>query len=105
MNGRDVILRHLLDKYSVQLDLNARHPNTGDTPLHRAAWGGRHDDKTDKRGQGKLECARMLIDAGALINAVSENGETPLDEAAKWGETQAFVQMLTKAGADLRART
>ena len=43
--------------------------NLGDTPLHKSAW------------KGHLDAARILIAAKADVNALNQNGRTPLDGA------------------------
>ncbi len=58
-----------------------------DTPLHKAAWG------------GKLEIVKLLVDAGAATNAVSATmGETPLFDASMNGHL-AVVAYLVETGA------
>ncbi len=60
--------------------------NNGWTPLHMAAWNGR------------VEIARMLIDAGANVNVQNEWSNTPLHWAASRGQVK-IVRMLIDAGA------
>lgn len=59
----------------------------GDTPLHDAAR------------VGNLESLRLLIQAGAELNAPSEYGRTPLTLAARGGYRD-IVTVLLEAGAD-----
>lgn len=61
----------------------------GWTPLHLAAF------------FGHLEAARLLVEAGADVGAVSENGmrNTPLHAAAA-GKHTAVARMLVERGAD-----
>jgi ankyrin repeat protein len=64
--------------------------NYNSTPLHWAAsW-------------GRLEIAKMLIDAGADVN-VQTNGETPLHRAAGRGEVE-IARMLIDAGANVNVQ-
>ena len=61
------------------------------TALHWAAW------------KNQVEIARALLEAGADVNAVSENlhwGTTPLHAAAH-GNQKAVAGLLINAGADL----
>jgi ankyrin repeat protein len=62
------------------------------TPLHWAA------------GYGRVEIARMLIDAGADVNVQDEWGKTSLHWAASRGKVE-IAQMLIDAGADLNLQT
>jgi ankyrin repeat protein len=49
---------------------------------------------------GLLEITRLLLDAGANVNAVNFEGTTPLKEAAQIGATEV-VQLLIERGANL----
>jgi len=61
---------------------------TGDTPLHVAcSW-------------GDIEAARLLLDAGAEVNAIGDIGRTPLFDALS-SENVDLVKALVEAGADL----
>ncbi|WP_422014264.1 ankyrin repeat domain-containing protein [Roseateles sp.] len=62
----------------------------GWTPLHYACSGPDHG------------VAAWLIEQGAVINARSENGTTPLMMAARYGNAD-LISMLIKAGAEPRA--
>ncbi|KZS60289.1 ankyrin repeat domain-containing protein [Mycobacterium ostraviense] len=50
-----------------------------------------------------LANSRRLLDAGADVNAIDEQGCTPLHFAAK-GESDEIVRLLLDAGADVNAR-
>ena len=66
----------------------------GSTPLHCAAW------------KGQVEAVRFLLDAGADIQAKSQNdhyGDTALHAAAH-GNQKEVVKLLIERGADVRAK-
>lgn len=67
-------------------DVHARDP-LGVTPLHVAAT------------RGDADAVRILLEAGAKIDARAEHDYTPLHEAAEQGHAGA-VQVLLDAGAD-----
>jgi ankyrin repeat protein len=52
-------------------------------------------------GQGRWANVRLLLDSGADINALSENGDTMAMEAAFVGEYDVLLKLL-KAGADAK---
>jgi uncharacterized protein len=60
-------------------------------PLHSAA------------ATRELECARLLVEHGADVNARQAGGYTPLHEAAGNGDVE-LARLLLGAGADSRAR-
>ena len=60
--------------------------NYGRTPLHRAAY------------YGKVEIARMLIDAGADLNVQDNSEQTPLHLVTILGHEE-IARMLIEAGA------
>jgi ankyrin repeat protein len=65
--------------------------NFNRTPLHWATiW-------------GRLEIARMLIDAGADVNVQDDRGMTPPHWAARYGRVE-IVRMLIDAGANLNVK-
>lgn len=66
------------------IDVNQRN-SFGDVPLHLVArWGDAH-------------AAKVLLSAGADVNAVGERGQTPIFAAA----SVEVVRVLTAAGANL----
>ena len=68
------------------------HDNWGWTPLHATA------------GLGQLDTVRVLVDAGADLDAPDKAfGFTPLHAAVEQGQTEV-VRLLVAAGADLDAR-
>ena len=50
------------------------------TPLHLSAW------------SGKVEVARLLVEAGAHINASSDNGDTSLILACQHGNSDVVCE-------------
>ncbi len=62
------------------------------TPLHEAAR------------KGDIEKVKVLLSAGANVNARDERGSTPLRWAALWDHTKT-VKILLKAGANVNAKT
>ncbi|HTR35204.1 MAG TPA: ankyrin repeat domain-containing protein [Bryobacteraceae bacterium] len=80
--------------------------DTGVTPLMAAAGLGSRD--SDTRGRFKteseaIESCKILLAAGAKINAVDGRGQTALHGAAFWGDNQ-LVQFLADHGAKLDAK-
>ena len=83
--------------------------NRGITPVMAAAGLGSTD--ADTRGlyttedvqQRSLESLKLLLAAGADINAKDTRGLTPLHEAARWGWNDV-VRFLVEHGADLQAK-
>jgi ankyrin repeat protein len=100
--GDFVAIRMLLDKGA---DPNlASKPSV--TPLMAAAGVGSRDSDTRgryKTEQDAIESARMLIAAGADVNAKEEKGQTALHGAAFWGFTE-LARFLAEHGAKLDAR-
>lgn len=96
MRSLDDVLRSVADvlfpgeeAHSVTL---ASRSSEGDTALHVMAW--RRD----------LEGARILIDAGADINAAGDMDQTPLHVAIMQGDIE-MVRLLLSAGARTDARS
>jgi ankyrin repeat protein len=80
-------------------------PNSqGITPLMAAAGVGSTTIDTRGRFRSEQECidsAKLLLAAGANINAQRDNGQTSLHGAALWG-WNTFVQFLADNGANLQ---
>ncbi|VEL23952.1 unnamed protein product [Protopolystoma xenopodis] len=53
---------------------------------------------------GKVSVARVLLEAGAIVNARTRDGLTPLHCAARSGFPE-MVELLLNAGADSSAKT
>lgn len=103
-----------------ELDVNALN-DAGETPLMMAALRGSEEwtkkllargAQVHKAGWSPVHYAatgpqpavlRVLLDAGAPIDARSPNGTTPLMMAARYG-SEASVDLLLARGADVRAR-
>ncbi|KAM0752446.1 ankyrin [Meredithblackwellia eburnea MCA 4105] len=81
--GNVDILTLYLSNYTFVLDwVNAR----GATPLHIAAM------------KGEVECARILIEAGADLDAPDLQGNTPIHYASSWGHlpVRHFILLVVK---------
>jgi ankyrin repeat protein len=80
--------------------------NLGITPLMSAAGIG--STTLDIRGRFRneqmcLEVGKLLLAAGADVNARRDNGQTALHGAAQWGWTQ-YAKQLAASGAQLEAK-
>jgi ankyrin repeat protein len=65
---------------------------SGATPLHAAAL------------YATVRCARILVDAGANVNAHDNEGWTPLHYACRKWDGSALIDFLASRGAELNAR-
>jgi ankyrin repeat protein len=95
----DVPLMRLL----LELDADPGLANTDNSPPLLAAAGvGALGDGDDTAGteDEALEAARLLLDLGADINAVDNNGETAMHGAAYQSRSK-LVQLLADRGADI----
>jgi ankyrin len=69
------------------------------TPLHLTV----SDETEDEERTGKLECARLLLDAGADIDAGEQNGMTTLHKAAARGAVE-LIKLLLDRGANVNSQ-
>ncbi len=86
--GRHAEFEALLKQHPERLE---ERSESGDTPLHIAAW------------QNRVSMLRRLIELGANLNARGWCGFAPLHYAAKQGSTKSARELM-EAGADLNAR-
>jgi uncharacterized protein len=123
--GLTDLLRELLDR---EPDLAGSFSGDGFTALHLAAFLGHPDavrlllDRSadphavstseqigpvqplhSAAATSQLECARLLVEHGADVNARQSGGYTPLHEAAGNGDLE-LARLLLDAGADRNAR-
>jgi ankyrin repeat protein len=102
------MVRFLLErKADPRIRVSSYAPAQG-TPLHcvgagRNAWGPEEDKADPELGRRELAVARLLIDAGADLEARNDMGMTPLHEAARSGNA-AFAALLLARGAKVNAR-
>lgn len=89
INNQNEILCKLI---TAGADLNSQTAFSLTTPLHLAAW------------KNNIPAARLLIDAGANINAKDIRHERPLHAAARMGNV-AMVQLLLDKGAKVDAES
>jgi ankyrin repeat protein len=63
--------------------------------------------RTDAEDKRQIEAAKMLLDAGADVEAPARQGESmrPLHCAAEWASSDALIELLIDRGADVNART
>ncbi len=71
--------------------INTQDDNNGNAPLYSAAR------------LGKIEIARMLIDAGADVNIQNEEEDTPLHIATRWCNIKT-IKLLLDSGADVNIK-
>ena len=83
----EVVRRHL----AAGTDVNARGGITGLTALHQAAF------------HGHTAIARLLIGAGADVNAANRRGEAPLHSTVYWGHRE-IAGLLIANGAAVNAK-
>jgi ankyrin repeat protein len=103
-HGADPFKGTVIDKESFQIEIREHSSENqvigNATPLMVAVGMGRRnrDDFTQAQEQQALKAARMLVDLGADINAVTATGWTPLHAAAFIG-ADTLVSYLVEKGA------
>lgn len=83
--------------------VNVKSSRSGYTPLHRAAWGpvamrkhlGGRTVSEAELNENYLEIVGMLLEKGAKVDILDNDGKTPLDQAIKGG-TKEIVVLLRK---------
>lgn len=99
-NGTANILKFLIEIPGIEIDTpDAR----GRTPLHNAVWGcagGRLGKKMGKNSSDSAECAKLLLDHGANIEAIDNALNTPLCIASSTSAVES-LKLLIKYGANL----
>jgi ankyrin repeat protein len=86
----EAVKKHLTDS----MDVNAKSSRNGSTPLHQAVR------------NGHKEIVELLIANGADVNSKDEDGQTPLDWAIQFKESETIALIRKhggKTGAELKA--
>ena len=72
---------------------NEERGTGGSTPLHLAI------------AEEKVELVKMLLEKGAYLETVNDNGCTPFLEAVKYGASEEIVDLLLEHDADVHTLT
>ena len=86
----EAVKKHLTDS----MDVNAKSSRNGSTPLHQGVR------------NGHKEIVELLIANGADVNSKDEDGQTPLDWAIQFKESETIALIRKhggKTGAELKA--
>jgi len=67
------------------IDLDVQGPINGYTPLHDALW------------HGFVECAEVLVNAGASLTLLGHDGKTPLDVAVEVSGADSSIAKLIRS--------
>jgi ankyrin repeat protein len=87
---RDLVLKFMVVELGADVNVRADLSESNETPLHRAAM------------LGRIDTARVLVEHGALIDAVDANGHTPLYIALSHGR-QSVATLLLDHGASWKS--
>ena len=82
-NGNLPILKMLVEQPGIDLDVQG--PINGYTPLHDALW------------HGFVECAEVLVNAGASLTLLGHDGKTPLDVAVEVSGADSSIAKLIRS--------
>ena len=104
--GHPKVVEFLISKGA---EVNVKSSRSGYTPLHRAAWGPVAMRKHLGAGEAGivseaelnenyLGIVGMLLEKGAKVDVLDNDGKTPLDQAIRNGEKE-IVDLLRKHGA------
>jgi ankyrin repeat protein len=102
--GHPKVVEFLISKGA---EVNVKSSWWGYTPLHRAAWGpvtmrkylGGRTVSEAELNENYLEIVGMLLEKGAKVDVLDNDGKTPLDQAIGNGEKEIAV-LLRKHGAE-----
>lgn len=100
MMGRTAFVKRLLAEDPQRIWDHGAH---NFPPLWFAAIGGARPDQKPENPTDPLEVAKLLLDAGADVNA-HKRGRTALHLAARSGQME-MIELLLARGADVNART
>ena len=103
-NGDEVYLAEMLSYGDLRKRVNELD-SAGHAPLHLCCMSQTRDpERYGMKEAGKIECAKMLIAAGADVNIRGPGANTPMHIAANAHYPQVeIIEMLIEAGADIKA--
>ena len=89
--SRDGNIEAVKQHLAAGTDVNVRVCEWGDTPLHRAAFG------------GNKEIVELLLNNEVDVNVKDDYGCTPLHDAAEYGHKK-IIELLISKGAEVNAK-